>query len=338
MSYIKCGKMPTLLLILFLTVAALYAGENDNQNLTLQVKPAVDFSGYTESELDSLAYYCMGRGFNTFNGYSKIEEKLYKFDIHPQTPNVGIATGYAILYGHYVKPPYKFEIGNDTILYLNGVQIDPEIKNKVREIARAWYSKRAEKEAEKDGLNPYMDEVEFLLNKADSIYKALISTKGQKRVIDTITKLFKSDTFLYRFEIGPQEHDVIAGTLVVKSPVDKTLINIGFTLEPYHPNEWSFLNPKDEAERIRWRKELLERDIKSNEENLKMDGTQFGGGGRYGAYWAITTYQIMSDPSLNLFMKVDKLKRIDPTSLFFKEIIYNYTQAEYQEIEKRGQK
>ncbi len=334
MHYLKQIKIAVILIIL-LFIGPLHADdETDNDSITNKYSE-VDFSGYTEDELDSLAYYYKGLGLNTFNGYSKIEEKLYKVDIHPQTPKEGITTGYAILYGHYVKPPYKFEIINDTILYLNGIQIDPLIKNKVKEIARAWYSKIAEKEAEKDGLNPYMDEVEYLLNKADSIYKTFMPVIGQKAVLDSITKLFKNDTFLYKFGIALQEHDFITGTLTVKSPVDKRLINIGFTLEPYHPNECSLLNPKDEAERIRWRRDYLERIIKSDEENLKMGGTEYGSSGRYGADWTLTIYQIMSDPSLNLFMKVERLKKIDPTSLFYKEIIYNYSPKEYQEIEKR---
>jgi hypothetical protein len=331
-------KMKTLLLIFFIIVVVLFAGENDSQNLTSKVKPTIDFSCYTENELDSLAYYCMGRGFDTFNGYSKIEEKLYKVEIHPIIPKEGIMTGYALLYSHYVKPPYKFEIVNDTILYLNGIQIDPEIKNKVKEIARAWYSKRAEEKVERAGLTPYLKHEEFLLPEADSIYKSLMPIKGQKAVIDSITKLFKNDTMLFRFEIKPLGSDAVIGTIISKRPDGDTTTKIDFTFEPYHPSGWSSLNPKNEAERIRWRKELLEGYIKSNEENLKMGGTQYGSGGRYGADWALTTYQIMSDLSLDLFMKVERLKKIDPTSLFYKEIIYNYSQAEYQAIEKREQK
>jgi hypothetical protein len=337
MQSIKNTKITTILLILFLTVSALYAGENDNQNPTSKVKSPVGFTGYTESELDSLAYYCMGRGFNIFNGYSKIEEKLYKIEIHPQTPKEGIKTGYAILYGHYVKPPYKFEIVNDTILYLNGIQIDPEIKNKVKEIARAWYSKRAEEKVKKEGLNVYMDHVEFLLKRAESIYKALIYTKGQKTVIDSISKLFKNDTLLYKFGIRPLDHDIVTGTLIIKKPVDDTLTKIGFTFYPSDPYNGAFIKPKNETERIRWRRESLERLIKSNEEKLKRGGTLYGSNGTYAEY-ALSIYRIMSNLSLSLFMKVAELKKIEPVAGFYKQIIYNYKQEEYQEIERRVQK
>ena len=201
MQYIKKTKVAIIFIIILLLIGPLNAGDEIEKDSTAKKKSEVDYSGYTEDELDSLAYYYSGRGLNTFNGYSKIEEKLYKVDVHPQTPKEGITTGYAILYGHYVKPPYKFEIVNDTILYLNGIQIDPEIKNKVRDIARAWYSKRAKEKVEREGLTPYLEHEGFLLLKADSIYKALMPTKGQKAVIDSIRKLFKNDTLLYSSEL-----------------------------------------------------------------------------------------------------------------------------------------
>ncbi|MBN2134920.1 MAG: hypothetical protein JW737_04250, partial [Acidobacteria bacterium] len=39
--------------------------------------------------------------------YEEGDEKLYKFDINPITPESGIKGGLLIYYGHYVKPPYK---------------------------------------------------------------------------------------------------------------------------------------------------------------------------------------------------------------------------------------
>lgn len=331
-------KMQTLLLIFFIIVTVSFAGENDSQNLTSKVKSEVDFSGYAENELDSLSYYCMGRGFDTFNGYSKIEEKLYKVDIHPKTPKEGIMTGYAILYGHYVKPPYKFEIVNDTILYLNGIQIDPPVKNKVKEIANAWCSKRAHENLEREGFTPYIEHEDFLSKETRSIYEKLMPKKGQKGVIDSITKLLKDDTLLHEFHIMPLDDGGLAIDIVSKRPDGK--IGGGFVINIQPPDSYKepFTRPKDEAERIRWRREYLVNIMKSNEENLKRGGTQYDGSGRYGAYWALTTHQIMSDPSLVLFMKVERLKKLDPTTLLYKEMIYNYSQEEYQEVEKREQK
>ena len=127
----------------------------------------------------------------------------------------------------------------------------------------------------------------------------------------------------------------MTGTIISKRPDGDTTIKTGFTFEPYNPNEWSFLKPKDKVEKIRWRKESIERYIKSNEEKLKRGGTLYGSFGTYKEY-ALRINRIMSDSTLNLFTKVDELKKIEPAAGFYKQIIYNYSQEEYQDIEKRN--
>lgn len=331
----RCLKQMKISVILFilLFIGPLHADDETDNDLITNKNSEVDFSGYTEDELDSLAYYYKGLGLNTFNGYSKIEEKLYKVDIHPQTPKEGITTGYAILYGHYVKPPYKFEIINDTILYLNGIQLDPKIENKVRSIAHTCHFKRLGEKAKNEGLIPYREHISNLSKEIESIYKTIIPTKGGKATIDTITNLLKNDSLVYKFKITPVKDDLVIVEIFGKKPDGGLLPGriLELRLNPFNPYKGFFPEPKDETEKIRWRRESLERQIITYEENLKKGGTPFGS---FSKNYALEIYRIMSD-SINIFMKVDKLKKIVSDEFFFKEIIYNYRQEEYQEVEKR---
>jgi len=325
----------TILTIIFLVIGFSFAGGTDS----IEEKSDIDFSGYTEAELDSLAYYWMGPGADTFNGYSKIEEKLYRVDIHPITPKDGIWTGYVIAYGHYIKPPYKFEIKHDTILYINDVQIEPPIESliKIRKIAQKWHFKHLEEKSIREGMKPYQEHVSRLAEEIEGLFKALMESRGRDVVIDTIKKLLQSDTLIWKFSVEPLEEDIVTVGIWGKGPGGKKLAGrlMELRLKPYNPYKSAFPKPKDETERISWIKERLESDIKHNEDILRKGGLLVGNSWHSSSREIFLIYEIMSANSLNLAEKVQQLRKIDPTYRFCKEVIYNYSQKEFQELERR---
>jgi hypothetical protein len=75
----------------------------------------------------SLEWYWRGDGQYRFE-YSELEATLYRFEVAPRTPDSGINAGYVIAYGHPLPRPYRFSVVDDTLLYINGVQIQPWLK------------------------------------------------------------------------------------------------------------------------------------------------------------------------------------------------------------------
>ena len=61
--------------------------------------------------------------------YSEVEAGLYRYDMHPVTPATGIPTGWVIAYGHLLARPYQFTVKQDTLLFVNGIQVEPALKN-----------------------------------------------------------------------------------------------------------------------------------------------------------------------------------------------------------------
>jgi hypothetical protein len=61
--------------------------------------------------------------------YSEVEANMYRFDIKPVTPATGIPTGWVIAYGHLLARPYQFALKQDTILFVNGIQVMPALRN-----------------------------------------------------------------------------------------------------------------------------------------------------------------------------------------------------------------
>ncbi len=105
-----------LLLLVILLLVVVDAGQG--------VQPR-DVSGVKRG---TLAWYTTPAGIASTE-YSAVEAQLYRFDIKPVTPESGISAGYVIAYGHPLKRPYRFDIKDDTLLLLNGVQVLPWLRN-----------------------------------------------------------------------------------------------------------------------------------------------------------------------------------------------------------------
>ena len=59
----------------------------------------------------------------------RTDGKLDPTDIKPITPAAGITTGFVLVYGHFVQPPYQVRVENNKVL-LNGVPVGPGITEK----------------------------------------------------------------------------------------------------------------------------------------------------------------------------------------------------------------
>jgi len=121
------------------------------------------------------------------------ELALYKTSLNVQTPIEGIETGHVIAYGHYIKPPYKFEIREDTLLYLNGIRIYPCLVNsKVSNEENKRIDEKYQKAHSK--AEPVLKKHEILFGQMISIYKKITPLEGRETAIDSILSLISKDT------------------------------------------------------------------------------------------------------------------------------------------------
>lgn len=139
-----------------------------------------------------------------FDSFIKPEEvpDLYKIDLNPVTPNEGITTGHVIAYGHYIKPPYKVEIKNDTMLFISGVQIFPvlpsklEIEKERRE--KIWLDEKFGKA--RMIAEPYLRKQDSLFEEMRRVYKVIEPKEGRDKAIDSVFKLAEADTLVVKVD------------------------------------------------------------------------------------------------------------------------------------------
>ena len=78
---------------------------------------------------------------------------------------------HVIAYGHYIKPPYKVKIRDDTLLFINRVQAYPILPSKVNDYRMR---KLAEKYREADKVaRPYRMWLRTLIDHAIKIYREI---------------------------------------------------------------------------------------------------------------------------------------------------------------------
>jgi len=122
------------------------------------------------------------------------EKELYTMKINPVTPPEGIETGHVILYGHYIKRPYKLEIKDDTLLFLNGIQIFPPLEVKARKYADSVFHERARKKYY--WMGPYTKHLNELLKEADIVYKRVYKKQNAKAAKDSVLKFLQQDPWV----------------------------------------------------------------------------------------------------------------------------------------------
>jgi len=130
------------------------------------------------------------------------EPALYKTKVNQVTPQSGITTGHVILYGHYIKPPYKFDIREDTLLFLNGVRIFPSLPSRIGlEEERRLHEKY--KEASKIA-EPHSDRLQALYDNSRELYRVIAPKEGKDVAVDSICKLLKRDSLIVDIKIVPE--------------------------------------------------------------------------------------------------------------------------------------
>jgi hypothetical protein len=131
--------------------------------------------------------------------YSEVEAQLYRFDIKPVTPESGINTGYVIAYGHVLRAPYALEVAKDTMLLVDGVQIEPPLVNDFRRRAAATLA--AIRASAPPALTPYPSteaekrywrEVSATLHALSSRFAARRSVEGVRDSIRRLLDQFAS--------------------------------------------------------------------------------------------------------------------------------------------------
>jgi len=130
------------------------------------------------------------------------EPSLYRTEISQVTPQSGITTGHVIAYGHYIKPPYKFEIREDTLLYLNGIRIHPRLTSKIMREEKRKLDEKYE-EASKIA-EPHSDRLQALYDEARELYKEIAPKKGREAAVELICKLLEKDSLIVDITGGPQ--------------------------------------------------------------------------------------------------------------------------------------
>jgi hypothetical protein len=182
------------------------------------------------------------------------ERELFKMDIHPVTPKEGIMTGHVILYGHHIKPPYKLEIVNDTLLFLNGVQISPPLQPKaVRYRDSVFHESVKEKFAWKED---YIKHTNEMVKKIHEIYRRVAKKENYnlKIAMDSVLEFLKKDEWVKEGKIEIFGVDTVNYTSIGVREVYSNEKQIEFMVcfSPYESPKYT------KEERIRFRRQSLE--------------------------------------------------------------------------------
>lgn len=126
--------------------------------------------------------------------YSEEEAELYRMPIEQITPKDGIWTGHIIAYGHYIKPPYKVEVKDTTVL-INNVQIYPALMTpgmiekgkKAKEIREM---KKREIEAFIKAHQEEYNEMQRIDSLAKVLYKKTKTNKGGESALNAVVEFY----------------------------------------------------------------------------------------------------------------------------------------------------
>lgn len=274
---------------------------------------------------------------------SEEEAALYRMPIKQITPKDGIKTGHVIAYGHYIKPPYKFEIREDTLLFVNNVQIYPSLPSKAG-VARQTQLREKYRNAE-NLSKPYMDRFEYLLRIAKNVYKEIALNKNRNTAIDSLYSIFKNDTLLKKIlvdiTIEPTGKNDATMGITLRYPgyydtpgsIPSQCI-VPFYLYPPEPMVPKFKTKKEE---IAYTKKSLEQWVDEYERGLSN-----------GEILVVSSFRGMPHTS-RLAQKIPKIVEILRSSQTFeekclklkqlrvideKEILYNYNPNEWSILKK----
>ncbi|MEO0266567.1 MAG: hypothetical protein ABIM36_00350 [candidate division WOR-3 bacterium] len=263
----------------------------------------------------------------------KKEKELYTMKINPVTPPEGIETGHVILYGHYIKRPYKLEIKDDTLLFLNGIQIFPPLEVKARKYADSVIDERIKKDKRYNWMKPYIMHWNKIIGEARVVYKRVAEKQNLKAAKDSVIKFLKEDPWVKegKIEISPGDtmSIYIQMRYVYKGKPEKEWVTV--LLYPYEP---AFPVPKTKEEKIESKKRNVLY-LKREAENTLKEGRMLHINGLSGSveeFYMIV--KILRSTSLTPQEKIAALSRMGMMEDDVKLIFYNFDPLEYPSIEE----
>jgi len=271
------------------------------------------------------------------------EPALYKAKISQVTPQSGIITGGIIAYGHYIKPPYKIEIRNDTMLFVNGIQILPQLPSELEiEEKRRGKIRREEKYSKADSIaKPYQKRLHSLFDEMDNIYKLLEPKVGRVKAADSIYKLVEAETLIVEIDTNFVGEDDCSFSIVYfmpgysERPDDLIggilLLEGGNSLSGYTSSSGAGQNLKKKRDYVKYRKDFIEERLKENYVILCSSFNKAMNLLMPYYFWMVL--DVLKNNDLTPEDKIGKLGEITPLAVekSRKEIIYNFDPSEWPE-------
>jgi hypothetical protein len=257
------------------------------------------------------------------------EPALYKTQINPVTPKTGIETGHVIAYGHYIKPPYKLEVREDTLLFLNGIRICPTLPSRVAEEYSKRLGEKALEKLSKEDLAIYKKH-EVLFEEVKNVYKKVNAQKGREQALDSVFKLIAKDTLLKVVDttLG-QTGGVVLGIDQYLPGISESWgssVDLGYSYKREAQAKLSPYFKKRIRERAKNEKDRLEKDLKENKTVICTSFNQAINTYKESDFWEIL--RILKSEELSLNEKLEKLFSIAAV-VNGKELIYNFEPTEW---------
>jgi hypothetical protein len=268
------------------------------------------------------------------------EPALYKTQINQITPSSGIKTGHVIAYGHYIKPPYKVEVREDTLLFLNGMRIYPPLPSKIR-----LEETRREREKYKEAVEvsePYRKRLRALFDNAQELYKVIAPKIGKEAAVDSICKLLKKDSLMVDVKVGSQGKEYILLELKYylpglfmppEDPLEELL-----ELRMHSPKSTPTINNEERLKRkkssVVRMKERAEKDLGKGHVLMTINVSVCWNVLFEMHFWRIV--RVLKDTNKTFNEKLEKLcgRDIGLIEDGAKELLYNYNPNEWPELEE----
>jgi len=287
---------------------------------------------------------------------SEEETALYKRNLNPVTPNSGITAGHVILYGHYIKPPYKFEIREDTLLYLNGISLKPRLVPRITAERMKRQDRKFDYLHKKyPGYYEQKDKIWYDKKTVHNLYKRVYKKQGQQAAIDSLYSFYEENTLVVRdVEITKKGEGAVEISLDMKSLEEKENgeVKYGSRTEIFN------LNPKSNAsennvniihqsgslfetkeEWFEYKKGVTKRTKESYEKSLKIGHIFYFSYNTQTGFWECDfrkIIEILRATNLSFEEKVEKLESFGPTKIGAKDMLYNFDPEVWPEIDEEG--
>jgi len=296
--------------------------------------------------------------FGTFGPITSAEEPaLYKRDLNPVTPKSGITTGHVIFYGHYIKPPYKLEIREDTLLFLNGINLDKRLVSRVT----AEKMKREDRKSDylRKKYSEFYEEQDKMYNNkiANNLYNRVYKKQGQEAAIDSLYDYYERHTLVIsEVEITPK------GEKTVEVVLGFNLLNENANGEVKYTDIPKILNFKVKSKVPENAVKIIPRSVTGSLFETKEQRLEFKKSAKkmakenceitlnrcrvlYYSYSSETGFseeefikmiKILRSTDLSFESKVEELKAFLLSELEAKDILYNFDPEVWPEIDEEG--